>query len=316
MALAAQLQWFLGMGVSSVFSLVYLVAPTYVLTALLALICQYPTRHAAWLYALPMLISAAIPSRGVPWMAPLLRPMLRYFDYHEIFEYSDDDFRRDAQRGKRYIVAVQPHGVISFVGICSWINAPPDFRTIKTAAAGVLLSFPVLKHVMGIFGLTDASAKNITNHLTSRTGVDGSLVLYLGGIAELFMSCPDEERLYLSKRKGFIKIALRTGADVVPAYFYGNTRCLSVLKHGPLASLSRKVGASLTYFWGKAYLPIPRDEMLLYARGKPLGLPHIPEPTAHDIDKYHALYCKEVRRLFESYKEKLPNYKHKQLFID
>ena len=310
------MMWLLGMAVASVFSLVYLVAPTYVLTALLSLLFQYPTRHAALLYAAPMLISAAIPSFGAPWMAPLLRPMLRYFDYHEEFEYTDDELRRDAANGKRYIIAVQPHGVISYVGLCSWVKAPTDFRRINTAAARVVLAFPILKHVMGIFGLTDASAGNIRRVLTRNPGVEGSVVLYCGGIAELFKSCLEEERLYLSNRKGFIKIALREGADILPCYMFGNTAVLSALKHGPLAALSRKLGASLTYFWGAAYLPIPRGEKLLYARGKPLGLPHIPEPTAEDIDKYHALYCKEVRRLFENYREKLPHYNHKQLFID
>eukprot|EP00563_Minutocellus_polymorphus_P003046 CAMPEP_0181046476 /NCGR_PEP_ID=MMETSP1070-20121207/14371_1 /TAXON_ID=265543 /ORGANISM="Minutocellus polymorphus, Strain NH13" /LENGTH=312 /DNA_ID=CAMNT_0023125093 /DNA_START=1 /DNA_END=939 /DNA_ORIENTATION=+ len=311
----ASFQWFLGMCTASVFSLVYLVAPTYVLTAILSLLFQYPTRHAALLYAAPMLMSAAIPSFGAPWMAPILKPMLSYFDYHEEFEYSDDELRRDAKNGKRYIISVQPHGVISFVGLCSWVRAPSDFRRINTAVARVLLAFPILKHVMGIFGLTDASAGNI-KRILKKSGVEGSVVLYCGGIAELFKSCLEEERLYLSKRKGFIKIALREGADILPCFMFGNTVVLSVLKHGPLASLSRKLGASVTYMWGKFYLPIPRDEMLMYVRGKPLGLPHIPEPTAEDIDKYHALYCKEVRRLFESYKEKLPHYKHKQLFID
>ena len=309
-------QWILGMAVASVFSLVYLVAPTYVLTALLSLLLQYPTRRAALLYAAPMLLSAAIPSSRAPWMAPLLRPMLRYFDYHEEFEYTDAELRRDATTGKRYIIAMQPHGVISYVGLCSWIRAPADFRRISTAAARVVLAFPILKHVMGIFGLTDASAGNLRRILTRETGVGGSVVLYCGGIAELFKSCREEERLYLSQRRGFIKIALREGADILPCYMFGNTAVLSVLQHGPLAALSRRLGASLTYFWGAAYLPIPRDEMLLYARGRPLGLPHIPEPTDEDIAKYHALYCKEVRRLFESYKEKLPHYKHKQLFID
>jgi len=120
----------------------------------------------------------------------------------------------------------------------------------------------------------------------------------------------------LAKRKGFIKLALREGVDVVPIYMFGNTSVLSVLKHGPLAALSRKLQVSLTLFWGKCYLPIPRDEKLLYVVGKPLGLPHIPEPSQEDIDKYHALYCDEVRKMFEDHKEKVPAYKHKKLFID
>jgi len=301
--------------VASIFSLVYLFAPAYIITSLIAIICQYPSRNAAILYALPLIVSAIIPSFGAPCLAGVLSPMLDYFDYHEEFETSNEQFRDEARKGKRYIVAVQPHGVISFVGLCSWVSAPPDLRRIKTAAASAVLHTPILKHIMGIFGLTDASAANIRK-VFKNEGVDGSVVIYIGGIAELFKSCLEEERLYISNRKGFVKIALREGVDIVPAYFFGNTSVLSVLKHGPLADLSRKLGASLTWFWGKYHLPIPRDHMLLYARGKPLGLPHIPEPTNADIDKYHALYVSEVKRLFESYKEKLPQYKHKQLFID
>jgi len=47
-----------------------------------------------------------------------------------------------------------------------------------------------------------------------------------------------------------------------------------------------------------------------------MGLPHIPEPTDDDVNEYHAKYCEEVTRLFNKYKEKVPNYKHKELFID
>lgn len=312
---ASTLRWLLGMAVASVFSLVYLVAPSYILTSLLALLLQYPTRNAAILYALPMLLSAAIPSFGAPSLAPLLSPMLDYFDYREEFETSDEEFRELAnKKGKRFIVAVQPHGVISFVGLCSWVKAPPDFRRIPTAAASALLKTPILKHVMGIFGLTDASASNLKRHL-KKPGIGGSLVLYIGGIAELFLSCEREERLYIGKRKGFMKVALREGADVVPAYFFGNTSVLSVLKRGPLASLSRRLGASLTLFWGKWGLPIPRDDVLLYARGRPLGLPHIPEPTREDVDKWHAVYVEEVVRLYNANREKVPKYKHKKLII-
>lgn len=42
------------------------------------------------------------------------------------------------------------------------------------------------------------------------------LSIVLGGIAELFKSSRKEERLYLSKRKGFIKYALSYGVDVIP----------------------------------------------------------------------------------------------------
>jgi hypothetical protein len=145
--------------------------------------------------------------------------------------------------------------------------------------------------------------------------VEGTIVLYVGGIAELFLTDETDERLYLRKRKGFIKLALQQGVDVVPVYLFGNTNALSVLKTGFLAAISRKLQISLTYIWGKWYLPIPRDCKLLYASGQPLGMPHILDPSQADIDKWHEKYCSEVMRIFEKYKEKVPEYKHKKLEI-
>ena len=169
---------------------------------------------------------------------------------------------------------------------------------------------------MGIYGLTDASKENISKIVNSKKGIRSSLVLYIGGIAELFKSSREEERLYLKSRKGFIKLALKEGVDVIPVYLFGNTNVFTVLKTGFLATLSRKLQMSVTYFWGKWMLPIPLDEKLLYVRGKPLGLPHIPNPTDEDVVKWHATYCSEVKRIFDSYKEKVPAYKHKTLHFD
>lgn len=115
---------------------------------------------------------------------------------------------------------------------------------------------------------------------------------------------------------GFIKIALREGVDIIPVYLFGNTSVLSVLKTGFLANMSRKMQMSVTYTWGKWFLPIPRGDKLVYVRGKPLGLPHIPEPTDEDINKWHGKYVEEVQRLYYENREKLPAYKNKKLFID
>lgn len=189
-----------------------------------------------------------------------MTPILDYFDYEEIVERSPVDVRAKMLAGKNYILAVQPHGVISFGGICSAVYAPAMFQgDLQTAVAWAVLHTPILKHVMGVFGLVDASKASV-KRVFQKKGIDGSLVIYVGGMAELFMSCRKEEKLFLSKRKGFIKLALSEGVDVVPIYLFGNTSVLTVVKHGLLANLSRKLQVSLTYFWGKYHLPIPRDD--------------------------------------------------------
>ena len=107
--------------------------------------------------------------------------------------------------------------MISFTGMCSAINAPPSLRNVNTAAASAVLQTPLLKHVMGVFGLTDAAGPNLRRKFM-KSGSEGSVVIYVGGIAELFLSSRKEERLYLSGRKGFIKMALKSGVDVIPIY--------------------------------------------------------------------------------------------------
>jgi hypothetical protein len=75
--------------------------------------------------------------------------------------------------------------------------------------AGVVLKTPFIKHIIGIYGMVDASRKSMLKHF-ARGGAEGSLVLYTGGIAELFFCSRPEETLFLKERKGFVKLALTT----------------------------------------------------------------------------------------------------------
>ena len=216
---------------------------------------------------------------------------------------------------RKFILAATPHGVISFTGMCSAVYCIPQFRNINTAAASAVLQTPIIKHVMGIFGLIDANGRNMEKHFKKK-GVKGSCVLYVGGIAELFKSSRKEERLYLSGRKGFVKMALRNGVDIIPLYLFGNTSVLTVFKNKALETVSRKIQASVTYFWGWNGLPIPRPNKILYVRGRPLGMPKIENPTQEEINKWHGKYVEEVTRIFETYRGELSDYAKKELIVD
>ena len=251
-------RWLLGLFMASTFSCVYFFAPIYMITCFICLICRYPSFPGALILSWPLLLSILSSPKRLD--CRFLKPMADYFDFETAFELTDDDIKEMLRKNpdRKFILASQPHGVLSYCGMSAAAMADPYLGRIHTAAASVLLSTPILKNIMGIFGLVDASRKSLQKHF-QKPGIDGCIVLYVGGIAELFKSSLEEERLFLSERKGFIKLALREGVDVVPAYLFGNTTVLSVLKHGPLADLSRKIQVSLTYVWGKWYLPIPRD---------------------------------------------------------
>lgn len=245
------LRWWLGLFMACCFSMIYFVAPFYILSSLILTVYYYKTLW-LWIYIAPILVSSVIPSVYMPQLIASLSPMLTYFDYTEIHETKPVNvFEEIAMNRNNYLCVFQPHGVISFVGILSAVyniqkhaTNPTTIRHRRllppTAVASALLNTPILKHVLGIFGLISASKDSMQRTLKKK-GVDGTIVLYVGGMAELFLSCHQEEKLYLLKRKGFIKLALQEGIDVVPIYLFGNTTVLSVLKTNFLSTLSRKV---------------------------------------------------------------------------
>ena len=306
----------IGFCIASFFSLTYFLTPIYLISSLYFLIFHSKDVF-SWKFAAPMILSAVLPPFSLPGLLGKCKPMLDFFDYEEILETSTEEFERMVNKeGKHFIIVGQPHGVLSYTGFCYKIASPDVVGYLPTAVAAAVMNIPILKHVVGAFDLVDASRKNMAKVLRKK-GMSGSVILYVGGIAELFRCSQTEERLYLSKRKGFIKLALQEDADIIPVYLFGNTSVLSVLSAGPLAYLSRKLGASVTYFWGFCGLPLPRfGQKCLNVWGRPLGLPRIENPTQEDIDFWHDKYCSEVKRLYEQYHEKCPHYKMKPLYID
>jgi hypothetical protein len=236
------IQWYVGMMMACCFSMVYFIAPFYILSSLIVLLLYY-NKVWVYIYISPMILSALVPPIAMPWLIRCLQPMLQYFDYDEIHEIHPINVAEEIRSNrKNYICIVQPHGVISFVGILSAVNGSvPEFvGKLPTAVADALLYTPILKHVLGIFYLISASKQSLQKTLRHK-GVRGTIVLYVGGMAELFLSSTQYEKLYLLQRKGFIKLALQQGVDIVPIYLFGNTNVLSILKTGFLANISRKV---------------------------------------------------------------------------
>nr|CEL64860.1 TPA: LOC100127341 protein, related [Neospora caninum Liverpool] len=62
------------------------------------------------------------------------------------------------------------------------------------------------------------------------TNSGDSVVLVPGGIAEMYAINPSKECLHLNERKGLLKLALETGAEIVPIYCFGNTQTFKLAK--------------------------------------------------------------------------------------
>lgn len=109
------LRWFIGMIMAAVFSLVYILAPVYIVSVFIVLYKYYPWSKITIIYVAPLFISILVPAMPSSTLIDWLSPMLDYFDYERITEIGKVDPRDEILSGrKNYILAAQPHGVVSF----------------------------------------------------------------------------------------------------------------------------------------------------------------------------------------------------------
>jgi hypothetical protein len=141
--------------------------------------------------------------------------------------------------------------------------------------------------------------------LTGARKLGVAVALMVGGIAEMFLIRPDHERIKLRARKGFVRIALEHGVDILPVYMFGVNQALDF---GPpwLQRVSRKMRASLGVIYGVWGLPIPRRVPIFMVTGRPLPVgPAMRKDHpgfAARVDELHAQFCVEIERLYYTHR--------------
>jgi hypothetical protein len=178
-----------------------------------------------------------------------------YFSYHK---YVTSDF----ETNKNYLWVEAPHGVVPMGTILLgtlFDESRDEYERLakgspRGIAASVVFRLPWMRHLYSWLGATPATKRSFKKTVERV----GSCSVIPGGIAEMFMLDDDNERIFLRKRFGFVKVALEAGASLVPIYHFGASRVLSVSRSSFLQSMSRSLKMSLILFYGRSYLPIPR----------------------------------------------------------
>uniref|UniRef100_A0A7S2HJE3 Acyltransferase n=1 Tax=Helicotheca tamesis TaxID=374047 RepID=A0A7S2HJE3_9STRA len=212
---------------------------------------------------------------------------------------------RPAMESTPLLFCIVPHGVAPF-GITAyplWSKLFND-RLCRWTCAPVVLKIPLVSTLMRNIGYIPAKAKNILETLTKR---EENVGVILDGIAGMFHQSKHEERAYLKKRKGIVKIALRAGAPIVPVYGFGHTEMYTVVvdPFGILERLSHMLEASLTPFFGRFgwFLGPPRRVPVVVCMGEPVVCPKVDEPSQEQIDEYHQKLLDAYEKLFNTHKE-------------
>mmetsp|Transcript_36001 Transcript_36001/g.106454 ORF Transcript_36001/g.106454 Transcript_36001/m.106454 type:complete len:362 (-) Transcript_36001:321-1406(-) len=237
---------------------------------------------------------------------------------------------------EKYIFCGHPHGICCASFLINFFVEATGFRenfpgiSLFPLLLDAHFFTPVQREIALMSGFRGASKDAITSVLNH--GAPGtSLFLIVGGGPEALHSRPGHYDLVLKCRKGFAKMALLTGAHLVPVLAFGETDLfdVSLPAEGTLWHRVQQLVLKLTGFgipsisgagfWDGAG-PLPKARPLNTVIGAPVkvarwtGSTRSDDPDLHAaVDELHARYCAALCKLWDEHKQELAPRRRKSM---
>ena len=236
--------------------------------------------------------------------------------------------------GAPAIIGYHPHGIISIGAVSAFATDCCGFRAISGGLTPALvtldLSFrlPFWNLLLLCCGVRSSSKQSLDVMLSRR---DTAVVIVLGGAKESLDAFPPSTLpqpetftplpsnpilLHMKHRKGFIHLALHHGANLVPAFGFGELSLFSQLAN-PRGSALRRVqdvlqrwmGFAAPMLWGRGVFQyrwgiLPRRERVDVKLGRVIEVERVEEGkvTADMVEALHQRYLNGLVELFEKHK--------------
>jgi len=212
---------------------------------------------------------------------------------------------------RKYIFACHPHGIhctplclfhckgtpfdIRFPGICE--------NKLSGLAASIVFKLPGVREFFLSTPYIDASRSVAEAALKA----DRSLFVCTGSGEESLLTRRGEDVLVLSKRKGFVRLALMYGCDIVPIFGVGNSDLFQTYSWGSgfRMWLQKRLHISIPIFHGRYFTPLPYRVPIRVLVGEPLC---VPEPKVRGerpedavVEDYLKKYIERVKDLHKQH---------------
>ncbi|KAB1272849.1 Diacylglycerol O-acyltransferase 2 [Camelus dromedarius] len=223
---------------------------------------------------------------------------------------------------RNYIFGYHPHGIMGLGAFCNFSTEATEvskkFPGIRPYLATLAGNFriPVLREYLMSGGICPVNRDTI-DYLLSKNGSGNAIIIVVGGAAESLSSMPGKNAVTLRNRKGFVKLALRHGADLVPIYSFGENEVYKqvIFEEGSWGRWVQKkfqkyIGFAPCIFHGRGLFSsdtwglVPYSKPITTVVGEPITIPKLEHPTQQDIDLYHAMYMEALVKLFDQHKTK------------
>jgi len=229
----------------------------------------------------------------------------------------------DLDPEKSYLLGYHPHGVLGYGAIAAFATDALKFSEAFPGLTARLITLRLNFLVpggreLGLFSGMCSSSKQSLGSILRPNG--NAAVLVVGGATES-LNCGDKHKvkLYLIRRKGFVKLALQHGRELVPVFGFGENEIYEQVDN-PEGSRVRKFQEwlkgvttfTLPLFHGRgifqySYGLVPYRKPVTVVVGSPIPVPKIENPTNEEVQEYHAKYMSALQKLYNEYNPKYGN---------
>lgn len=229
---------------------------------------------------------------------------------------------------RKYIFGYHPHGIISHGAFAAFATEALGFSELFPGITNTLLTLdsnfriPLYRDYALAMGLASVSRESIENLLSkggmNKEGMGRAVTIVVGGARESLDAQPHTLRLVLNSRKGFVKLAIRMGADLVPVLAFGENELYDQVNseshpyiHKFQMVIKKAMGFTVPLFHARGIFNydvglMPYRRSMNIVVGKPIRVRQ-QGGTAGKVDEayldeIHAAYVEELKTLWETHK--------------
>ncbi|XP_032307223.1 2-acylglycerol O-acyltransferase 2 [Drosophila ananassae] len=276
---------------------------------------------------------------GNGWLVALFRKNPSYRDYFPVELVKTAELPPD----RNYILSCFPHGLLG-MGICvnmgmdipKWLKLFPQVRP-KIATLDHHFKTPFLREVIRLWGMVSVCKESLVyllnksndpKHEDNQDGFTSNAVAILvGGAQEAMDSHPGQYVLTLRNRKGFVKMAIRTGSSIVPTFSFGEVDIYDQVENPPNSKLRRFQNAVKKLTGVSPIIPkgrgifnysfgiLPYRGRIVQVVGAPIDVVQSDEPDSAYVDEIHGKVIEALEKIFEDYKDKYIQNSHRTKLV-
>jgi len=207
---------------------------------------------------------------------------------------------------KQHVVVWHPHGALTTMAFmhCGYHSVMKQPLTWFPGIAPVLFNVPFLRETTLLLNARAVSGKVMEKLASAGLNVG----VQPGGIPEQLQSDHRREIAVFPPNLGFVRLAMRHGAALLPAYIFGENQAYTTYDVGRRATqkLFRMLGVVVPIMTGRWGLPwlVPNKVDIHVCWGNAVSVgPANATPTDAQVEEVFGRYCAELLRVFDKNKD-------------